>query len=251
MDPGLGTCPVEAVILDYGLTLVTYTRPDSALRSAYTEIAALLAQHQGRAIPRPDALLLAVHDRVDEIVAAHESAGNLEEIDHAAVTRTALAAIGIDVGADTVDALLEIEQRAWWHGMRVAPDALPTLRTLQSAGLRVGLCSNAPYRPASLHAQLDHLGFAGCFDAVVFSSEVGWRKPSSQIFTKTLDALGAPAAATVVVGDRCREDVGGAHLSGMRAIRLREHHDDVSGVETPELVLDRLRDLPAALLPPT
>jgi len=235
--------PVEAVTLDYGLTLTTFTRPEAALHHAYTRIAAMLGDHRWDA----DALLGAVHDRVDAQVRAHELAGTLEEIDITAAHRAAYGDLGIELDPATLDAVMREEQMAWWQGVHVAPDAPPTLRTLREHGLRVGICSNASYRPASMHEQLSHVGLLPLVDAAVFSSEVGWRKPSPRIFAAVLSALHVEAGAAVHVGDRVREDVDGAHGAGMRAIRLREHDDDPDPDGHADAVLDRLADLPALL----
>ena len=98
-----------------------------------------------------------------------------------------------------------------------------------------------------MREQLAHVGLLPMVDAAVFSGEVGWRKPSPQIFAAALQALGAHPATTVHVGDRIREDVDGAHAAGMRAIRLREHYDDPDPDSRADAVLDRLADLPALL----
>jgi putative hydrolase of the HAD superfamily len=235
--------PVQAVLFDYGLTLMTYTRPVGALHRAYQRIAATLGDPRWTA----NALLDAIHDRIDARVAAHEAAGTLEEIDISAAHRDAYRELGIDLDPAALDAAMREEQVAWWDGIHVAPDAPATLRTLREHGLRLGICSNAPYRPASMREQLAHVGLLPLVDAAVFSGEVGWRKPSPRIFAAALQALGAEPATTVHVGDRVREDVDGAHAAGMRAIRLREHHDDPDLEGRAAAVLDELADLPALL----
>jgi putative hydrolase of the HAD superfamily len=239
--------PVSAVLFDYGLTLVTYTRPDAALHRAYTRIAALLPPHSGGRPWNPDELLDVVHDRIDARVAEHEASGTLEELDIYAAHRAAYSEIGADLSPDALDTAMRLEQEAWWQGMRVAADTVPVLSALRRAGLRLGICSNAPYRPASMRDQLAHVGLLPLVDAAVFSGEVGWRKPSPVIFTAALTALDAAAETTVMIGDRLREDIDGAHAAGLRAIRLREHHDDPDPDERADAVIDRLGDLPALL----
>jgi len=235
--------PVEAILFDYGLTLMTYARPVDALRRAYERIAASLGDTRWSA----GTLLDAVHDRVDARVVAHEAAGTLAEIDIAAAHRDAYRELGLDLDPEALDTAMREEQVAWWDGIHVAPDAPATLRALRAGGLRLGICSNAPYRPASMREQLAHVGLLPLVDAAVFSGEVGWRKPSPHIFAAALEALGAQPATTVHVGDRVREDVDGAHAAGMRAIRLREHHDDPDPEGRADAVLDRLANLPALL----
>jgi HAD superfamily hydrolase (TIGR01549 family) len=240
----LGDAPVEAVLFDYGLTLMTYARPSEALHRAYAQIAASL-HDQGHWDAAQ--LLAAVHDRVDARVAEHEAAGSLEEIDMAAAHRAAYADLGVTLSDAALDEAMRLEQEAWWEGIQVAPDAPPTLRQLRRAGLRLGICSNAPYRPGSMRDQLRHVGLLELVDAAVFSGEVGWRKPSPRIFRAALDAIAADPATTVHVGDRLREDVDGAHAAAMRAVRLREHHDDPDPDGRADAVLDRLADLPGLL----
>jgi putative hydrolase of the HAD superfamily len=244
--PPRGT-PVHAVLFDYGLTLMTYARPDRALHDAYTRIAATLPARSGDHRWDADHLLDAIHDRVDARVAAHEAAGSLEEIDIRQAHREAYAELGVDLDAGALDEAMRLEQEAWWQGIRVAPGTVPTLTALRRRGLRLGICSNAPYRPSSMRDQLAHVGLLSLVDAAVFSAEVGWRKPSPHIFEAALHALDAEPDSTVMVGDRVREDVDGAHAAGMRAVRLREHHDDADPDRRAEAVLDRLGDLPDLL----
>ncbi len=144
------------VLFDYGETLVEFTRPEEALRDAERRILALLTA-SGRAGPSP-AGVRAVQDRVEREVVDHQRSGNLEEIDVAAASSRAYAEAGVHLDAALLDEVLRVEQEAWWHGAHLDPEAVPLLDTLRCRGLRVGLCSNAPYRVESLRAQLAFLG---------------------------------------------------------------------------------------------
>ncbi len=238
----LGERRIDGVLFDYGLTLVTFTRPESALRAAYTEVAARLEAAAMGSVPSVDRLLHDVHDRVEREVAAHEATGALAELRIAAIERAAYADLGLRLGADLLDGCAEIVQRAWWEGVTVAPGSIATLRRLRERGLRVGLCSNAPYRPNSMYAQLEHLGLRRHLDAVTFSSEVGWRKPAAPLFRAAAGALRVAPARCLMVGDRRREDVSGARAAGMGTVRIRAHHDD-AGPDDADLVIDHLADL--------
>lgn len=217
--PG-GGAPVRAILFDYGWTLVDIVTPHAALSRAHDRIADLLAQH---GFARPDAIALqsAVHDRVDQEIAEHERGGSLDEVDVAALERRAFAEAGFELAAEVREACSTMIQRAWYEGVHPYPDAIPTLRRLRAAGLRLGLCSNAPYRAASLRQQLTHVGLAPLLDAAVFSSEVGRRKPAPEIFAAALDALGEAPQAAVMVGDRLREDVGGGAAAGLRTVLIQ------------------------------
>jgi HAD superfamily hydrolase (TIGR01509 family) len=240
--------PVRALLLDYGLTLVTFARPSAALLKAHEEVVRLLQAAGVGPIPTAETLVVEVHDRVDEAVARHEAAGHLREIDAVAEERRAYAALGLHLPEPLLDEVSAIAQRAWWEGVVVPDGTVTTLEELRGRGLRLGLCSNAPYRAPSLHAQLAHLGLAGLFDSVTFSSEVGWRKPAPQIFAAALRALNAEACRTAMVGDRRHEDVGGARAAGMATIRTREHSED-GGPDDADAVIDRISDLVPLLFP--
>ncbi|MBV8193981.1 MAG: HAD-IA family hydrolase, partial [Candidatus Dormibacteraeota bacterium] len=170
-----------------------------------------------------------VHDRVEREFLEHQASGALEEIDLVAATRRAYADLGLALDATTLDEVLRLEQLAWWEGVSLDPEAIPTLDALRRRGLRVGLCSNAPYRVRSMHDQIAHFGLDRHLDSVTFSGEVGWRKPSPRIFAAALRALGATAAATLMVGDSVRDDVEGARAAGISALLLRR-----AGRETGE-----------------
>lgn len=242
--------PVAAVLFDYGLTLVDFERPDAAIAAAQVKIARCIAE-AGHAAPSPDTLRSEVHDRVEAEVRDHEGSGALEEIDIVDAERRAFAALGLHLDEDLRDRCSRIVQEAWFHGVRAYPEVAEVLSTLRAAGLRLGICSNAAYRPASMRDQVRHVGIGDLVDATVFSSEVGWRKPSPRIFSAALAGVGATASSTVFVGDRLREDVGGAHGAGMRAVlvaRLPQPAGDVGPAEHPEAIVGSLRELPALLL---
>lgn len=233
--------PVNAVLFDYGMTLVTHQRPTGSLERAYADIAALLGRRwRGAPVPSPAVLLTTVHDGVEAAVAAHALTGSLRELRLGPVYAGAYASMGLRLDRATLRAVQLLEQRAWFTGMRV-PAITPTaLGALRWRGVRIGLCSNAPYLAAAMEEQLVHLDLRPLLDSVTFSGSAGWRKPSPRIFRRALAALGASAATTLMVGDRSVEDVDGAHGVGMRAARLRAHVDDAPTEERAEYVLDRL-----------
>jgi putative hydrolase of the HAD superfamily len=236
-----------AVLFDYGETLVEFERPVDAIAAADAQIVALLAA-SGRQVPPAPELRSRVLDRVEREVLEHQRSGELAEISVVAASRHAYMEAGLDLDDTLLDEVLRIEQEAWWHGAHLDPEAVPVLDSLRRDGVRVGLCSNAPYRIASLHAQLAFVGLEAHLDAVTFSAEVGWRKPSPRIFAAALDALGAGAATTVMIGDSEAHDIAGAHAAGMRALLLRrrgEHADSTADAVVTALaeVTGALRDM--------
>ena len=242
--------PVRAVIFDYGGTLATFERPDAAIAAAYAAIARTLAARlpPGSAVPGPETLVAGVHDGVDAAFARHAASGSLDEIDLEPVYRDAYARLcGVAPDRDLLLELVRLEQRAWFAGVRPAPDAVATLAALRAAGLRTGLCSNAPYHAPTLHEQLAAAGLAGHIDAALFSSEIGRRKPAPEPFAAVLAALDVGATAAVHVGDSLREDVGGARAASLRAVWLAPGNARAQS-SSADAVVTRLCDLVPLLL---
>ena len=132
----------------------------------------------------------------------------------------------------------------------VAEGATEVLDTLRRSGLRLGLVSNVVYLPRMLRAQLDRDRLLPHFDATIFSSELGRRKPHPAIYQAALDALGVEPAETVFIGDRVLEDVAGPRRLGMQAILTRQFRDDatpMTGLARPDAIIHDLRELPALL----
>jgi putative hydrolase of the HAD superfamily len=130
--------------------------------------------------------------------------------------------------------------RAWERHENFAlyEDALPVLEVLRAHGLRIGLVSNG-------QRDLDEFAVHHALqvDAVVGSKAHGRTKPHPSIFVAALEALGASADETAMVGDSYEDDIEGARSLGMRAILL-----DREGMRPEEDDrIDTLLALPAAL----
>lgn len=223
---------VAGVLFDYGGTLVTFRRPERALHAAYERIEAHL-RGRGWEAPAASVLLREVHDRVEAAYETHRLSGHLEEIDLVAEASVAYAALGLTLDQSLLDEALQMEQEAWWEGVTVDPEAVPTLEALRGRGLRVGLCSNAPYRVRSMHDQLVHFDLRRHLDAATFSGELRWRKPSPRIFEAAARALQTTMATTIMVGDDIRDDIEGASAAGMRSVLLQRDQQDGGATTTP------------------
>ena len=100
---------------------------------------------------------------------------------------------------------------------RVYDDVLPALETLAARRLRLGVISNWDER---LHVLLERLNLRVFFECVIVSRDVGFTKPSPQIFEIVLRKLGQPAECVLHVGDSLTEDVEGAKKVGFQALHL-------------------------------
>lgn len=113
--------------------------------------------------------------------------------------------------------------RAPWTRLR--EQAAAELRDLAGTGVRLAVVSNAD---GSVEAQLRAFGVCQVGDGpgvpvalVVDSTVVGVAKPDSRIFQIALEAVAAPAARTVHLGDSLIADVAGALAAGIHPL----HYD--------------------------
>jgi len=105
-------------------------------------------------------------------------------------------------------------RRAQASYMRPYPNAKKTLIALRSAGIRLGIVSDAPSVNAWI--RLVELGIQDFFDAIVTFHDTGERKPSPLPFRMALDRLGVSPGECLFVGDWVERDIAGAKALGMK-----------------------------------
>jgi putative hydrolase of the HAD superfamily len=159
----------------------------------------------------------------------------------------ALASIGFDLPRDVMDHVVALDHSAYSNSLQTDPDVMATLAALQGAGYRMGIVSNMTLMWNLMREDLERVGMLGFFDATVFSSEVGVRKPDPRIFREALGRIGAEPTETVFVGDRLYDDVTGAQGVGMRAVQTRQFSREVDPTISPDAAIERLSELPAVL----
>ena len=205
----------EAILFDYGLTLVTFEYPTAALLAVLEEVRPWL----GADPPSAEWILFHVLHPLEKDL---EKFGSDDEVDYLAFYDRAWRRAGLVVPGEVLYRILDLEQQCWDRSIRVAPGALDLLDRIRASGRRTGICSNAPFPPEMMLRQVRANGIAERMDAVVFSSAVGRRKPAPEPYLAALNELGMPAESVLFVGDKAREDYEGPVALGMRAVLCTE-----------------------------
>ncbi len=125
------------------------------------------------------------------------------------------------------------------------PEAIDVLQQLHRK-YKLGLVSNFGI-PECGYELLDEFGLNQFLDAVVISGAVNRRKPSPEIFTIALKALGVEASETVFVGDSLDLDVQGPQNMGMTAILLKRRPIPEDNKINPDAIIEQLSELPKLL----
>ena len=218
---------LEAVLFDWGSTLMDFVWDDALVEEGHR--AGLRAL--GRDDPEELALLSArFRERYLPLLHAPDT---LEEVEYPGLVRELLGHFGIEAGDDELNRYLAAEHEAWEPAMRVAATSVALLEALRNRGLRTGLVSNATDPGWLLRADLERQGLADHLDAVVFSSELGKRKPHPAIYQAALEELGVAPEHALFVGDRLVEDVRGPAELGMTTVQALwfRADDNPDGIE--------------------
>ena len=221
---------IRGVLFDYGRTLVTFEYPTEELLEMMRGFRPRIESALGAPPPEAEAILEDVLLPLEKIIGSP----NEDEVDYMNVYRESWAKAGLALPDGLLHDILDAEQLCWDRAVRVDPDALQVLSWLGAHGIRRGVCSNAPFPPEMMRRQVATNGVGEMVDAVVFSSEVGRRKPAPEVYRAALDAIGIDAAHALFVGDRVREDYEGPRAVGMRAVIFTAHAEETppDGVPT-------------------
>jgi putative hydrolase of the HAD superfamily len=130
------------------------------------------------------------------------------------------SALAINIPSTITNRLADVLNSALlYYRPHALPNAKKTLRVLNRR-YQLALVSDTNYSPGStIKAFLKEEGLFDFFGPLIFSDEVGYAKPSSQIFESLLSALGAKPQEVIYVGDSEEVDILGAIKAGLIAIR--------------------------------
>jgi len=201
---------MEAVFLDVGGTLRIVV-PDEAFQAAARLEFMQLVGAQGP----EDAFFGQLEGRWEEYRA--QSFSRLREASETELwTRWLLP----DFPAGKIGPLHGRLTRLWRDrdGRRVPrPDVKATVLELSRRGYRLGIIANT-ITETEIPDWLDEDGLKDCFQAMVLSSIVGWRKPCTEIFLEACRRIGVEPARCAYVGDNPARDVPGARKAGFGTV---------------------------------
>jgi HAD superfamily hydrolase (TIGR01509 family) len=229
------------VLFDYGRTLVTFDYPRSELTAVMETFRPAIARAIGAQAPSADEIVEGVLLPLETWI---ESPAE-DEVDYLAVYAAAWRKAGLRLPDALVNEILDAEQLVWDRVATPDPAGLDVLTWLRAHGYRSAVCSNAPFPPALMLRQVRGNGIGERVDGVVFSSQVGRRKPAPEVYRAALDAIGVRANEALFVGDRVREDYEGPRAVGMQAVICTAHAAErpPDGIPTIESLSDLRRML--------
>lgn len=145
--------------------------------------------------------------------------------------------------ADGVQRFLAVYETCLTRQTQPFPGTVETLARLAEAGWRLAVCTNKTERHSRMILQA--LGLLPLFAAVAGGDTWPWRKPDGRHLTRTLAAMGAPAAGAIMVGDSLN-DVLAARDAGLPVVLVGFGYGDAAALAA-DLTIARMDELPAAL----
>jgi HAD superfamily hydrolase (TIGR01509 family) len=232
---------IDGVFFDYGQTLVTFTFPRDELLEVIRNFLPTIEEAISRPAPSPETLLEEVFMPLEDYVTSTSE----DEVDWLDVFKASWERAGLSIPDGLLYEMADAEQLCWDRIVKVDPDAVEVISSLRDHGIKLALCSNAPFPPEMMLRQVTTNGFGALMDAVIFSSMVGKRKPAVEMYRATLEAVGLTAERVLFVGNRLREDYDGPRGAGMSAVIYTAHNSEMPPPGIP--TISTLRDVPGLL----
>ena len=209
---------ILAVLFDLGNTLVSYYQPPDFMPVLRRSLDACLLTLGQNPLPR-EAQTALVHQALEL---------NQERADLATwPLEERLRMLFRDYAPDgaMIERLCAAFLEPIFATAQVSSDALPVLTGLKHMGVKTAVVSNTPWGSSgrAWRSELSRHGLLSVLDAVVFCTDVGWRKPHPSPFRRALEMLDTSPQEAVFVGDDPVWDVEGAHSAGLRPILLANH----------------------------
>lgn len=198
----------EALLLDYGNTVVQFDRPQ--IEWIHVRLAEALSRIVAPIEPR---VLGKTMDRVCVMPILSTDLREFTPFEQMEqVLREAYEGTSFITEDMVINANREF-QNLFVMSIAIEDDVARTLERMSSF-IRVGLVSNYPCGD-SLRRSLQSTGISRLLDPVVISGEVGYVKPHPNLFATALDSLAVPPERVLFVGDNWNADMVGGHRAGM------------------------------------
>ena len=205
---------IKAVFFDFYNTLVGFDPPREEIEARMLKDFGIEVSPQSllRPIMAADDFIYQEHARFPISKRSKEEKVELYTEYHGIILKEA----GIEPSWELITGILKKWLKADYK-MVLFDDVVPTLTQLKERGLILGLISNVDRDITPLY---QGLGLADWLGVVVTSQEVGFNKPSPQIFRAALRQAKVRPSEAIYVGDQHQIDVVGANGVGMRGILL-------------------------------
>jgi HAD superfamily hydrolase (TIGR01509 family) len=162
---------------------------------------------------------------------------------HRDVLRQTLQRVSLDPTGIDLDRCLQLYGWDAIPGVRPFPYVHGVLGALRAAGILLGLITNSSMPMWLRDREMETYGLRRYFAVRITAADIGKLKPHPLPFQHVLAELRAEPKQALVVGDRLRDDIAGAHNAGLRGVWSRSPYHEQSDDTKPDATIDSLADL--------
>lgn len=233
---------MKAVVFDLGHTLIDYYSNWENPELRAVERAYKLATDNG-CEAEPDKFQSDLKKMLVEGRARKEK--ELVEIPLYQVLDTIFQRYGCEVTDEMLIEGMDIFYGVLVEERRLVPGTIGMLEMVKAKGYAIGLVSDVAWGLPSEYPQRDmeYFHITDYFDDMVFSTDVGLRKPHPKMFKVALSNLGADAGRSIFVGNSLQCDVKGALGVGMTAVLKSSDYYQPDDSIVPDANVDQWSDL--------
>lgn len=233
---------MKAVIFDLGHTLIDYYHDWAGPEERTVSRLYQLSREAGGRMPEAEfrqATLATLQRNRDRKLQ------ELLEIPLEIVLENILGTAGVRMDDGLVQDGLEIFYTALKEDRSLVPGTLEMLQRVRDSGYVIGLISDVAWGLPSEFPLRDmkHYRLDVYFDDMIFSSDVGLRKPHPRLFKMALFNLGADKEGSMYIGNSLQADVKGAKSIGLRAVLKKSGYYQPDDSIVPDEVVDGWEDL--------
>ena len=237
---------MKAVIFDLGHTLIDYYHDWSGPEQRIVDRLYELARDSGSRSAENDfraTVLKVLQDNRER------KTRELLEIPLERVLETILGKAGCRVNEGLVQDGLELFYGALKEDRNLIPGTVEMLQRVRDHGYAVGLISDVAWGLPSEYPLRDMRYFKidRFFDDMLFSSDVGFRKPHPRLFKMAVFNLGAEVDGSMYIGNSLQADVKGAKGVGLKAVLKKSGYFQPDDAIVPDAIVDGWDDLDALL----
>lgn len=140
---------------------------------------------------------------------------------------------------------MEIFYEALKEDRNLVPGTVEMLQRVRDRGYSVGLISDVAWGLPSEYPLRDirHYRLERYFDDMIFSSDVGLRKPNPRLFKMAMLNLGVSKDESMYVGNSLQADVKGARSVGMKAVLKKSGYFQPDDSIVPDHTVDDWNEL--------
>ena len=233
---------MKAVIFDLGHTLIDYYHDWAGPEERIVSRLYRLATETGGCLQEPEfrrTVLATLQGNRDRKLR------DMQEIPLERVLSIIFDSAGCGSDEGLIQEGMELFYEALKEDRSLVPGTLEMLQRVRDRGCSIGLISDVAWGLPSEYPLRDmkHFRLEGFFDDMIFSSDVGMRKPNPRLFKMALFNLSAAKDESMYIGNSLQFDVRGAKSVGMKAVLKKSGYFQPDDSIVPDHTVDDWKEL--------